>query len=51
MSKIQILILENYLKETGKLEQNLFSMAELEEMAKLCRTDVVEIMYYLRYER
>ena len=51
MNGRQIMKLENYLREHGMSEQDMFTMKELEDMAKLVKADVIDIMFYLRYER
>ena len=51
MNGKQLIKLEQYLRKTGKFEQELFTLAELEELAQLIGADVVDVMFYLRYER
>lgn len=51
MSGKQILSIEQYLRMTGKFEQIVFTIAELEQIAKATNTDLLAVMYYLRYER
>lgn len=51
MSAKQIISIEQYLRTTGKFEQTIFTVAELEEIARATSTDLLEVMYYLRFER
>ena len=51
MSGKQILSIEQYLRKTGKHEQVVFTVAELEQIAKATGADLLTVMYYLRYER
>ena len=51
MSGNQVMSIEDYLRKTGKFEQVVFTIAELEQIAKATKTDIIDVMYYLRYER
>lgn len=51
MSGKQVMSIEQYLRKTGKFEQNIFTVAELQEIARATKTDLLEVMYYLRFER
>ena len=51
MSSKQIIAIEQNLRSTGRFEQIEFTIAELEDLAKLIQADVIDIMFYLRYER
>lgn len=51
MSGSQLLNIEDYLRKTGKFEQVVFTIAELEQIAKATKTDLIDVMFYLRYER
>lgn len=51
MSGKQIISIEQYLRKTGKFEQIIFTVAELEQIAKATGADLFTVMYYLRYER
>ena len=51
MSGKQIISIEQYLRKIGKFEQIIFTIAELEQIANATGTDLLTVMYYLRYER
>lgn len=51
MSRKQKQTLEHWLKSNGKFEQIMFTYAELSEMSRVARADMLDVMYYLRYER